>query len=230
MTLPMQAPRGHDPGADAVYERIYDAIMEHRLPPGTKLPEERLAALFQVSRARVRKVLARLENERLIAVVPNRGAFITRPTRDQSCDIFEARLALEPAIVRRLAKTAAAPAVSRLREHIASEFRARDADDKRRVVRLSGEFHILAAELAGNEAMSRPMKELTALTCLAILLYDSPTNTTCRAGEHAEIVTMVEAGDADGAAVRMIEHLHAIERSMNFDDRSDAVDLAAIFS
>ena len=44
---------------DEIYERIYVAILEHRLHPGTKLGEERMADIFGVSRARVREVLAR---------------------------------------------------------------------------------------------------------------------------------------------------------------------------
>ena len=36
---------------DEIYEKIYVAILEHRLHPGTKLGEERLASIFSVSRA-----------------------------------------------------------------------------------------------------------------------------------------------------------------------------------
>ncbi|WP_236794364.1 GntR family transcriptional regulator [Amycolatopsis sp. GM8] len=219
-----------DLAADPVYDRIYEAILEHRLPPGTKLPEEKLAAVFKVSRARVRKVLARLGNENLIGVVPNKGAFIARPTFEESCDIFEARRALEPAIVRRLAKRATPGDVDRLQQHVEAEYQARAADDRRPVIRLSGEFHNLAADLAGNEAMARPMKELSALTCLAILLYDSPTSTTCRPDDHAHIVAMIKAGDGEGAAEAMTGHLAAIEQSMSFEDKTAPVDLGAIFS
>ncbi|HMS81956.1 MAG TPA: GntR family transcriptional regulator, partial [Burkholderiaceae bacterium] len=45
---------------EAIYDRILRAVLEHRLPPGTKLVEDRLAELFDTSRAQVRDVLARL--------------------------------------------------------------------------------------------------------------------------------------------------------------------------
>ena len=44
-----------------------------------------------------------------------------------------------------------------------------------RSIRLSGEFHALLAELAGNSALARSMRELSVLTCLIIFLYDAPT-------------------------------------------------------
>jgi DNA-binding GntR family transcriptional regulator len=46
--------------SDTIYERVLIAVMEHRLVPGTKLVEEKLAAVFKVNRTRIRKVLARL--------------------------------------------------------------------------------------------------------------------------------------------------------------------------
>ena len=55
---------------DEIYEKIYVAILEHRLHPGTKLVEERLAEIFSVSRARVREVLARLAHEQIVETDP----------------------------------------------------------------------------------------------------------------------------------------------------------------
>ena len=36
-----------------IYERMVSAILDHRLPPGTKLVEDRLAEAFGVSRPRI---------------------------------------------------------------------------------------------------------------------------------------------------------------------------------
>ena len=46
------------PTDQAIYERMVSAILDHQLPPGTKLVEDRLAAAFGVSRTRIRPVLA----------------------------------------------------------------------------------------------------------------------------------------------------------------------------
>src|SRR5258708_17811288 len=85
-----------------VYERIYQAVVEHRLMPGTKLSEERVAELFSVSRTQVRGALARLAAEQLVTVYPNRGAFVTTPTADEARDVLGVRKTLEPAVVARL--------------------------------------------------------------------------------------------------------------------------------
>lgn len=43
---------------DVVYCHIFDAILEQRLPPATKLNEEALAEIFSVSRTIIRRALA----------------------------------------------------------------------------------------------------------------------------------------------------------------------------
>ena len=160
---------------DEIYEKIYVAILEHRLHPGTKLVEERLAEIFGVSRARVREVLARLAHEQIVELIPQRGAYVAKPSIEQALDVFEARRLIEPAVLRRLIETLTPEKLARLRQHQELELDARRRDDKRAVVRLSGEFHTLAAELAGNTALARSMRELSMLTCLIIFLYDAPT-------------------------------------------------------
>ncbi|MFN2331682.1 MAG: GntR family transcriptional regulator, partial [Halomonas sp.] len=65
---------------EQIAERITDAVMEHRLPPGIKLVEEKLASAFGVSRTKIRQALTLLAQEGLVTLHPNRGAFVKRPT------------------------------------------------------------------------------------------------------------------------------------------------------
>lgn len=215
---------------DEIYEKIYVAILEHRLHPGTKLGEERMAEIFGVSRARIREVLARLAHEQIVELYPQRGAYVAKPSIEQALDVFEARRLIEPAVIRRLIDTLTPDKLARLRAHQELEVDARRREDKRAVIRLSGEFHSLAAELAGNSALARSMRELSVLTCLMIALYDAPTATSCRADEHSQIVDAIARRDAPRAEKLMLEHLEHIESGMKLDQAAEEVDLAAVFA
>lgn len=214
---------------DEIHERIYVAILEHRLQPGTKLGEERLADIFGVSRARVREVLARLAHEQIVALYPQRGAYVAKPSIEQARDVFEARRLIEPAVLRRLIDTLSTEKTARLRQHLELEFDARRRDDRRVVIRLSGEFHTLIAELAGNSALARSMRELSMLTCLIIFLYETPLASSCRTDEHKLIVDAIAKRDRGAAEKLMIGHLNYIESSLRLDNISDEADLEAIF-
>jgi len=214
---------------EGIYERLVSAIFEHRLKPGTKLGEEGLAAIFGVTRARIRAVLPRLAHDGLITLEPNRGAFVTQPTVEQARDVFEARRLIEPGIATRLARQPErSTAVARLRQHVAAERRARAADDARAIVRLSGEFHVLLAELSGNSLLAKSMRELASLTCLTIALYDKPAKPSCLGEEHGEITDAIAAGDARRAAALMVEHLNHVEQELDLSMGAEKpLDLAA---
>lgn len=213
---------------DEIYEKIYGAIVEHRLHPGTKLGEDRLANIFGVSRARIREVLTRMAHEQIVELFPQRGAFVARPTPEQAMEVFEARRLIEPALLRRLIHTLTPDKVARLRQHQELEIDARRRDDKHAIVRLSGEFHQLIGVLAGNTALARSIRELSMLTCLIIVLYDAPTALSCRADEHSAIVDAIAKRDTARAEILMLGHLDHIESSLKLDSSTVDVDLEAV--
>jgi DNA-binding GntR family transcriptional regulator len=233
-TAPRNGPaasKAAQPSVDAIHQRVLAAIVEHRLPPGTKLGEERLAKVFGVSRTQIRQVIERLAHDRIVTVVPNRGAFVSKPSVEEAREVFAARRVIEPDLVRQALRKADAADIRRLRDHVASESAARAANDKRAIVRLSGEFHQLIAEIAGNRFLAKSMRELETLTCLVIILYDAPNMPACPYHEHADIVDLIEARDEVGATEQMIEHLRHVEAALSFERAPDGeIDFEAVFA
>ncbi|MBD1597150.1 FCD domain-containing protein [Pseudomonas typographi] len=215
---------------DGIYERILNAVMEHRLIPGTKLVEEKLAGVFQVNRTRIREVLARLAYEGIVTTIPNRGAFIASPSVEEARLIFQARRILEPALIRSLVAKADGEQFQRLHAHVAQERAAREAADTRAVIRLSGEFHLLIAQMVDSPPLIKLMRELSLLTCLIILLYDSPNVPACPNHEHTEVIQAMEQGQVDEAVRLMLGHLDHIEATLDLSLEEDTeVDLEHIF-
>ena len=56
------------------------AILEQRLTPGTRLPEDAIGEAFGASRTIAREALGRLATEGLVELIPNRGAFVANPS------------------------------------------------------------------------------------------------------------------------------------------------------
>ncbi len=216
-----------------IHQSVYDAIVEHRLTPGTKLSEERVAEIFAVSRTQVRGALQRLAVEQLVTLIPNRGAFVTRPSAEEAHDVLSVRRTLEPAAVRRLIERVTAgrapTAIRQLRALVQREQQAHARGDRRQAVRLSGDFHVLLAEMSGSSILTRLMRELTPLTCLAILTFEAPTSVACPKDEHATLVDAIEAGEAEQASRLMIDHLTHIESALKLDVlETQDIDLAEV--
>lgn len=215
----------------AIYDKILNAIMEQMLPPGTKLGEEKLAGVFGISRTRIRQVLARLAQESIVTLIPNRGAFVASPTVDEAREVFEARRLIEPALIERLTQSVTAADIASLRAQVRKEAAAREAYNRRAIIKLSGEFHMMIAEMSGNATLGKWMRELVSLTCLIIILYDSPTLPACPYHEHNELIDAIEARDAKGGVKQMLRHLEHVQNSLNLNmSFGSDVDLDAIFS
>jgi DNA-binding GntR family transcriptional regulator len=229
-TEPASTRTGRALTSEQFYQKIQQAIFEHRLAPGTQLVEERLVELSGMSRTKVRPVLARLAHEQLVTLIPNRGAFIASPTVEEARELFFTRQLVEPAIIKLLCENAEGVDIKKLKQHVLKEAKARQEQDRTAIIRLSGEFHILLAELAGNAILVRLMRELTAQTCLVITLYDSPNTSACAHHHHAEIIEAIEAKDIKLATQRMSGHLLECEGALRLENNvEEAVDLKSIF-
>src|SRR2546430_16415048 len=87
---------------DRVFHAVLDAILDHRLAPGTRLGERELSELLGASRGAVRAALSRLGHSLLVELRPNRAAIIANPSAAETRDVFEARRAIESAVPPRL--------------------------------------------------------------------------------------------------------------------------------
>jgi DNA-binding GntR family transcriptional regulator len=205
------------PDVEDIAERITNAVMEHRLPPGIKLAEERLASAFGVSRTKIRQALTVLSREGLVKLHPNRGAFVSSPTVQEALDLFATRRLIEPEIVRTVIARAGKTDIKRLRAHLTAEADARERGDRRAIIKLSGAFHMLLAEVAGNSFIEKLMAELCPLTCLIISLYDAPQTPACPEDEHVHIVDAIERKDSEEAVRLMLRHLDHVRNELRLD-------------
>lgn len=214
----------------SIYQDLLTAIMEHRLLAGTKLVEERLCEVTGASRARIRQVFARLAHEKLVTLIPNRGAFISSPTVEEARQVFQARRMVERELAGLLATQATAAQIRTLRRHVQQEDAARARNDRAAVIRLSGAFHIVLAELAGNAILEKLVREMVSLTCLIITLYDRPGAPACPEHEHRDLIDAIEQRDAARAEALMADHLRHIEGSLDLTVRDNgAPDFHSIF-
>lgn len=198
-----------------IVEKIYSAVLEHRLPPNTKLSESTLCESFGVGRMKVRQALLLLSSQGIVNLQSNRGAFIACPNRKESKDVFGARLAIEPSVVRQVVMKADEKKFKILEALIYQEQESRDKGDRRESIRLSGEFHVQLAAATGNVVIKRMVRELVTRTSLIVGLFGTYGDNNCPEHEHLNILTALHERNAAEAAKLVYQHLEHIEASLN---------------
>ena len=213
-----------------IYRAVVNAVMSHRLPPGTHLGEADFCELYHVSRTTVRKALQRLAHDHIIELRPKRGAVIASPTPEEARDIFAARRAIEREIMPLVIRNATPASLRQIRAALEAEDEARRTGDRAGWIRLGGEFHILLAELAGNHVLQRFMAELVSRCSLIIALYETPGSPMCGNHEHQDLATLIEQGKV-GEATHLIEHhLLEIEARLRLGTTHKKVNLAEVLA
>jgi DNA-binding GntR family transcriptional regulator len=222
---------GDEVAEESIVERIFAAVVEQRLPPGTKLVESALCEAFGVGRMRIRRSLLLLSSREVVELHPNRGAYVASPTAKQAREVFEARMTLEPTIARLAVERATDADIAALSAHLKMEHDAHHTESRHEAIRLSGQFHILLAQIASNAVMLRMTKELVTRTSLIIGIFGAPGVVNCRDDDHELILSAFRARDGQAAANRMASHLREIEGALNLENKnSGAVNLVSLFS
>ena len=210
--------------------RLTRAIVEHRLQPGTKLAEQKLADHFGVSRTLVRQALVQLSQNRLVRLEPARGAFVAAPSADEARQVFAVRRMLESEMVRAFMRQVTPAKLRALREHVAREKQAVAQGDAPERTELLGDFHVRMAELMGNTVLAQILGELISRCALITLMYQSRNEAEHSTDEHEAIVHAMAQGDTDEAVRLMNEHLVHVEASLTYDRKIPSHDVAVALS
>ncbi|MEQ1955894.1 GntR family transcriptional regulator [Mesorhizobium sp. CN2-181] len=234
MTLAAEFPadRLPDDRAQAIRDRLRDAIIERRLTPGAKLSEAEVGTLFDVSRTIARSALQMLTFEGLVRTERNRGAFVANPSPEEARQVFASRRLIEPGIATTACETIDAFRIDEFRAQLDREalhIAARGPDARRAEIKASGDFHLLLAIVAGNQILLRFMEELVARSSLVIALYGRSGASACGHSEHREIVDALEARDVTKTTVLIVKHIDHIEEDLELEARPTQT-LREIFS
>jgi DNA-binding GntR family transcriptional regulator len=215
---------------DVVYAHIFDAILEQRLAPGTKLSEEALGEIFGVSRTIIRRSLSRLAHEGVVLLRPNRGGVVASPGAEEARQIFYVRRMIERAITELACKNATPEQIAGLRQMVIDERDCFARGDRGMGIRLSGEFHLKLAEAAGNLTLLGFLRSLISQTSLIIALYEGNSRTHCSDAEHDQVIDAIEAGNVEVAVNLMMRHMDSVDAKLNLDGETASDDLHAVFS
>jgi DNA-binding GntR family transcriptional regulator len=206
------APAANDaPGTlgDAAYLELKEALFDFRLQPGERFSENAIAVRLGMSRTPVRHALARLQREGYLDMDARSGWSVRPLDFEQFDHLYDLRLVLESAAVRRLCDGYAEHALDTLKDFWLTPPDARVLDGAR-VATMDEAFHMTLVAAAGNPEMARIHRDLTErIRILRRLDFGSAERVACTYDEHAAILGAILCGRADQAAMLLRSHIEA---------------------
>ena len=216
---------------DHIYNALVRSIVEHKLLPGNKLPEEALAEAFSVSRTGIRRVLQRLAAVQLVTLLPKRGAHVTMPDEEESRSVFTTRKLLECANMTEVVAHCQSTHLAAMKKILLEEQRAHEDRDGTAAIRLSAAFHVQLQAISGNKVLTETVSQLTLRSSLAIAAWGAPWQQGCRCNDHDELLALLKKRDAAALAEKMAHHFDIIVASLRFESSEGPTpDFSQLFS
>ena len=191
---------------DAVVDDLRTLVLTGTLEPGTPLTELDVATRYDVARASARAAIERLTAEKVLVRNNHKTARVVELGPDDVRDIYRTRTYLESEVLRRLADERRVPAPAR---EANAEIAALWAQGSYAVVEPDMRFHTSLIDALGSTRTSAIYHSLAfeVKLCMAQLQGRQRLSPEIIVAEHARLLELIEAGDADGAAHLLDEHL-----------------------
>jgi DNA-binding GntR family transcriptional regulator len=187
-------------------------VISGELRPGVVYSAPSLATQFGVSATPVREAMLDLAKEGLIDTMRNKGFRVTELSEKDLDDLSELRALIEVPTVRRIAETGVAPdVIARLRPLALAIEEAAAGRDLITHVAADMEFHLALLALAGNPHLVETVRSLRSRSRIYGLRSLAERNALVpSAREHAELLDLIAAGDADATESLMDRHIRHV--------------------
>jgi len=113
-----------------------------------------------------------------------------------------------------------------LQDHVDQERAAVARGDVPGRTELLGDFHVVMAQLLGNQVLAQLLSELISRCALITLMYQSNRAAEHSADEHGKILKAMEAGDEALAVRLMDEHLTHVVSNLTLDRKVPSNDIS----
>ena len=202
----MKAP-SKDSLAETVYQRVKADIFDFRLMPGTRFSENEVAGQSRVSRTPVREALYRLAREGFVSVHAKSGWSVRPLDFDNFEHLYDVRVILELAAVKKLCDGDSAAALAPLKKVWVVPARQR-VEDWMEVARLDEAFHTTLVAAAGNPELARIHADLTErIRVMRRLDFTYAERVACTYAEHAGLLAAILARKTQQALVLLRSHI-----------------------
>lgn len=199
---------------DIAYNQIKEAIRLAELRPGEPLSETRLSKQLGISRTPVREALQVLAQEGLVQIIPGRAVTVAAPSVQEVMDALHIRWLLEPELARLAARSITPSQLAELYAILEELEDAVARNDWATWSATDNSFHEALSKACPNRLLGELSLQIrNRISYLSIDVHDDLASMAARTKEHRVIVERIAAGDSDGAAAAMCEHISTLREN-----------------
>lgn len=200
--------------ADAVYERLREAIIGRRVEPGERLSVPNLAEQLGVSRSPAREAVQRLVQDGLATEEPRRGAVVATLDLSDVLPLYELREVLEGFAARLACARATEEEIDRLDQVVKQHRKAVDDGDRQRQIEYDMSFHKGVREAARNPELAATLERIQGRITIAMLASEESWHARALA-EHEAVLGAIRERSEHEAERLAISHIARVRSDLS---------------
>ncbi|MBF6295447.1 GntR family transcriptional regulator [Nocardia farcinica] len=200
--------------AEHAYRAVKERILSGGLTGGELISEGEIAAELGTSRTPVREAFLRLETEGWMKLYPKRGALVVPVPPDEAEHVVHARYVVETAAARSVAAARPGGLADALRANIERQRDLARDGDLDGLALADTDFHRGYVVAAGNplltgfyDSLRERQRRMNSLA-----LRRGPLDSAQIIDQHARLAELLTAGDVEGFAAALVEHLSGVHQ------------------
>ncbi len=191
-----------------VFHKLEREILEGVLKPGESLTELKISHELGVSRTPVREALLQLEQEGLVKITRNKGAYVIGISEKDIHDIYTMRMRIEGLASRWAAERISEKELKKLSEIVELEMFYAAKGDIVNSRNLDTSFHSVLYAASGSNPLRNTLKAFHNYIGRAReISFSSGDRASVAAKEHFEILNAISSRDGDKAEELTILHI-----------------------
>lgn len=193
--------------SEQVYDILKMMILSGIIEQGERIPEERIAQQFQVSRTPIREALKKLSDYGLVELKPRSYSVVPKITSEEAKQIADLRVHLEKMAIRLFAALAGEDDYRKL-ESLAHECEYLLSNNERaRAFEKDSEFHLQLMKGSGNRYLYEVYEKLDARIQLLRLNQSVPRiELIPYIKQHIQLIKLMQSSKIDEACELISKH------------------------
>ncbi len=190
------------------YEYLLNLIMTKQILPGEKIPENKIAEIFGISRTPVRDAMRQLANDGLIVIFPNRFAQVAEYTPETILEIGTLRVSLDTMAIKLALLFGSHSDFLALRKIAVECDEAFKSHDMVKRTKYDSDFHMELANISRNSLLIKFQKEINLRVQFIILHYpNSISNEKKHISQHIQLADALIDHNEKEALSLIVDHL-----------------------
>ncbi len=198
-----------------IYDDLKSKILKGEIIPGTRLMELELSKKMGASRTPIREAIKMLAEDDLVAIEPNKGAYVSKISLRDLLEILEIRESMDGNTCYHAAERINDKHISRLKLAMEGYSRAAESENQNDMIKWDTEFHGVIVDATENKVMIKIANDIRELVLrFRYLYYGDFRQVSHIIAEHKELYKAISTKNPERARKAAKTHIRNLREDI----------------